>query len=124
MRTFADFPGLFRVGKCLYIVFRDRRIVNMLGLASEPLDGAPVVGAPLVAQMTDASNVRTVAVALGPIDGLLLCFGGVEDAVLVVLDDVVGDGIPVAPFRASFDVNNGHNISPKLVAVISDVYTS
>jgi hypothetical protein len=58
----------------------------------------PVIRPLLIIQVPDASNKRSVALALRPIDRFSLRFEGAKHMVRVVFDDIV---VNTAPLRAA-----------------------
>ena len=69
----------------------------------------------LVAQMPDTGDERVMTLLLRPINRGCLRVRGVQHAVGVVFDDVVSDGVAIAPFWTRFNVHVRHSRSPDVV---------
>jgi hypothetical protein len=64
----------------------------------------------LIIQVSDASDMRSVALALRPVDCFVLGFESAEHMVYMVLDDIVLDGAAIgAAFGARFYVYVCHD---------------
>jgi hypothetical protein len=69
----------------------------------------------LVAQMPDTGDERVMTLLLRPINSGCLRVRGVQHAAGVVFDDVVSDGVAIAPFWTRFNVHVRHGRSPDVV---------
>jgi hypothetical protein len=73
---------------------------------------SPVVGLVLLVQVPHPGDVGRVAFLFRPGDRFVLSLERREDAVGVILDDVVVDGAALlAAFGPRFDVNDAHGVS-------------
>lgn len=84
---------------------------------------APVVRLLLVVEVADTGDERPMSLTLSPVDRLALSSLGDEDVIGMIFDDVVGYRTAFrTTFRAGFDVDVSHIISP-IVAGASHTHT-
>jgi hypothetical protein len=74
---------------------------------------APVIRPFLIIQMPDTRDQRFVAVPFGPLDGLVLGFGIMQNMVGMVFDHVILNGVAFrTALRAWLDVDIRHFLAP------------
>jgi len=78
-----------------------------------------VIGFFLIAQVPDASDMRSMALAFRPIDRFVLGFESAESVIRMILDDIVLDRAALrSSFGARFNVNVRHVSSPASIDLV------